>query len=177
MTPPAVISPHPAVTCSSTTCARPRTVEEPGFIDRDGVVDRLRPEELTHIGEKRILIGECDLDHAIEVNRRPALHELFTPIHIAALVDQGTWRQTQKQRNVVVFIIILKFGHAKPIHVSSESQRPCTSLLSFVESDLNASPCSRAGRYGDAPAFGTSCIYVTLPKRSSSFSTCSTIDD
>ena len=53
-------------------CARPRTVEEPGFIDRDVVVDRLRPEEeLTHIGEKRILVGECDLDYAVEVYRRP----------------------------------------------------------------------------------------------------------
>jgi len=51
-------------------CARPRTVEEPGFIDRNGVVDRLRPEELPHIGEKRILVGECDLDHAIEVYRK-----------------------------------------------------------------------------------------------------------
>ena len=46
-------------------CSRPRAVEELGF------VDRLRPEELPHIGEKRILVGECDLDHAIEVYRKP----------------------------------------------------------------------------------------------------------
>jgi len=32
-------------------CSRPRPVEELGF------VDRLRPEELPHIGEKRILVG------------------------------------------------------------------------------------------------------------------------
>jgi hypothetical protein len=38
-------------------CSRPRAVEELGFVDRDSVVDRLRPEELPHIGEKRILVG------------------------------------------------------------------------------------------------------------------------
>jgi hypothetical protein len=35
-------------------CARLRAVEELGFVDRDGIVDRLRAEELPHIGEKRI---------------------------------------------------------------------------------------------------------------------------
>jgi hypothetical protein len=49
-------------------CARLRAVVELGFVDRDGIVDRLRTEELHHIGEKRILVGECDLDHAIEVS-------------------------------------------------------------------------------------------------------------
>ena len=33
-------------------CARLRVVEELGFVDRDGIVDRLRAEELHHIGEK-----------------------------------------------------------------------------------------------------------------------------
>ena len=70
-------------------CSRPRAVEELGFVDRDSVVDRLRPEELPHIGEKRILVGECNLNHDIEVYLKPGLHELFIPVHIATLVDQG----------------------------------------------------------------------------------------
>jgi len=64
-------------------CARLRAVEELGFVDRDGIVDRLRAEELPHIGENRILVGECDLDHAIEVYLKPGLHELFIPVHVA----------------------------------------------------------------------------------------------
>ena len=83
-------------------CSRPRAVEELGFVDRDSVVDCLRPEELPHIVEKRILVGECDLDHAIEVYLKPGLHELFIPVHIATLVDQGFGRPTQKQRNMVL---------------------------------------------------------------------------
>jgi len=62
-------------------CARLRAVEELGFVDRDGIVDRLRAEELHHIGEKRILVGECDLDHAIEVYLKPVFmssSSLFT---------------------------------------------------------------------------------------------------
>jgi hypothetical protein len=70
---------------------------------------------LPHIGEKRVLVGECDFDHAIEVYLKPGLHELFIPVHIAALVDRGLWRPTQKQRNMVVFIIIPKLGHAQPV--------------------------------------------------------------
>jgi hypothetical protein len=82
-------------------CSRLRSVEELGFVDRDSVVDRLRPEELPHIGEKRILVSEYNLNHRIEVDLKLGLHELFRPVHIAALVDQGLWRPTQKQRNMV----------------------------------------------------------------------------
>src|SRR4029077_666686 len=103
---------------------------ELGFVDRDGIVDRLRAEELHHIGEKRILVGECDLDHAIEVYLKPGLHELLSPVHIATRMDRGLWRLTQKQRNMVVFIIILKLGQAQPVTLGPKSKNP---LLSFIE--------------------------------------------
>ena len=114
-------------------CARLRPVEELGLVDRDAIVDRLRAEELLHIGEKRILVGECDLDHAIEVYLKPGLHELFIPVHIATGMDRGLWRLTQKQRNLVVFIIMLRLGQAQPVRLGQKIQRPCTSLLSFIE--------------------------------------------
>src|ERR1700693_4561648 len=70
-------------------CARLRAVEEPGFVDRDGVVDRLWAKKLPHISEKSSLIGETNLDHAIEVYLQPGLHELFVPVHIATRVGRG----------------------------------------------------------------------------------------
>src|SRR4029077_5340776 len=112
---------------------------ELGFVDRDGIVDRLRAEELHHIGEKRILVGECDLDHAIEVYLNPGLHELFIPVHIATRMDRGFWRLTQKQRNMVVFIIILKLGQAQPVTLGQKSKDPvhhCSPLLSTAETRL-----------------------------------------
>src|SRR5881397_2579529 len=99
-------------------------VDDAVAVEELGFVDRLRPEELPHIGEKRILVGECNLNHDIEVYLKPGLHELFIPVHIATLVDQGFWRPTQKQRNMMVFIIILKLGHAQPVTFGQEAEDP-----------------------------------------------------
>jgi hypothetical protein len=59
---------------------------------------------------------------------------------IATLVDQGLWRPTQKQRDMVVFIMILELGHAQPVTFGQKSQRPCTYLLSSISYLLFVEP-------------------------------------